>query len=51
MIRRILSLLRPEPVEVPDLIATRAIRVCNRKPEAIARYLMVHEILRRGPNA
>lgn len=51
MIRRILSLLRPEPVEVPDLIATRAARVCNRKPEAIAKYRRVHEILKRGPRA
>ena len=42
MIRRILSLLRPEPVDV---------RVCNRKPEAIAKYRRVHEILKRGPRA
>lgn len=31
-----------------DPIHTRAIRVCNRKPEAIARYRRVHEILKAG---
>lgn len=51
MIRRILSLLRHDPVDVPDLIATRAVRVCNRKHEAIARYQRVPEILKRGPRA
>ncbi len=51
MIHRSLSLFRSEPVEVPDLIATRAVRVCNRKPEAIARYRRVPEIMKRGPRA
>lgn len=26
----------------------RAVRVCNRKPEAVERYLAVHQILGRG---
>ena len=30
-------------------IYTRAIRVCNRESEAIARYRRIHEILKAGP--
>jgi hypothetical protein len=30
-----------------DLTA-RAVRLCNRQPQAVARYLRVHEILRAG---
>jgi hypothetical protein len=49
MIRRFLALFRRRGS--PDLIHSRAVRVCNRKPENIAKYRRVHEILRRGPNA
>lgn len=47
ILTRLIAAFRRRPA--PDLIATRAVRVCNRKPEAVAKYLRVHEILRRGP--
>jgi len=49
MIRRFLALFRRRGS--PDLIHARAVRVCNRTPEGIAKYRRVHEILRRGPSA
>ena len=49
MIRRFLALFRRRGS--PDLIHSRAVRVCNRKADAVAKYRRVHEILRGGPGA
>ena len=46
MIRRLLSIFRRP--DTATLIARRAVRVCNRKPELAARYEAVHMILGRG---
>jgi hypothetical protein len=47
MIRRFLSIFRRPHVET--LIARRAVRVCNRDAQAVARYEAVHKILSRKP--
>jgi hypothetical protein len=47
MIRRFLSIFRRPHVET--IIARRAVRVCNRDPQAVARYEAVHKILSRKP--
>jgi hypothetical protein len=47
MIRRILSIFRRPHVET--IIARRAVRVCNRDAQAVARYEAVHKILSRKP--
>ena len=44
--RRFLALFRRPGLDV--LIARRAARVSNRKPDAVARYERVHQALARG---
>jgi hypothetical protein len=46
MIRRFLSIFRRPHVDT--IIARRAVRVCNRDPQAVARYEAVHRALARG---
>jgi len=36
----------PPPLE--PLLHTRAMRLCNREPRAIARYMQIHQNLSRG---
>ena len=46
MMRRFLALFRRPGLDV--LVARRAVRVGNRRPDAVARYERVHNVLARG---
>ena len=46
MMRRFLALFRRPDLNL--LIARRAVRVGNRRPDAVARYERVHHALARG---